>query len=67
MVRWLEKNKVKGDIFPGLFDTVELWKLNSTRCRGFNLIFFPLYVVFLAYAIPYTCLCLAEAIIKKGE
>lgn len=63
-IDWLEKNKIKGDIFPGAFDFIDLWNLNSTRCGGhFNKIFFPLYLYFFLYAIPYTIFCFMESII----
>jgi hypothetical protein len=64
LVCWLEKYKVKGGLFPGVFDIVELWKLNSSRCEGyFNKIFFLAYIPVFICVIPYTMLCLLEGFI----
>ncbi len=62
---WLERYGVKGSIVPGLFDLPELWKINRTRFPGFNIVCFPLYVLFIFFALPYTALCLIEAVIKS--
>ena len=62
MNEWLERYGAKSSVIPGLFDLPELWAMNRSRFPGFNIIFFPLYGLFILFAIPYTSLCLVEAI-----
>jgi hypothetical protein len=63
MKQWLIDRGVMGGIFPSLFDLPALWKINSTRFRGFNIVFFPFYFVFVFMALPYTVFCLIEGIL----
>ena len=61
MNSFLEKAKESGGIFPTLFNLVEMWNLNSTRCNGkFNLIFFWMYPLVAFMLMPFTLLCLVE-------
>lgn len=62
---WLTKNKVKGFyMFPGLFDMKEMWDvIKEAHGPSFNWIVCWLYMSFLLWAIPYTSLCLLQAIL----
>ncbi len=49
-------------LMPTLFDMGEVWRLNSSRCKGrFNLIFFWLYPIAALGLIPITILVFIEA------
>ena len=68
IIDWLEKNEVKGGLFPTVFDLKEMWDVNSKRCNGkFNIYFFPFMPIMFLFCIPYTFLCLLEALLTTNE
>jgi hypothetical protein len=50
-----------GTIFPTLFDLPAMWKLNATRCKGFNLIFLWMYPIVVFCLVLPTVFGLIEA------